>query len=130
MSAHADPAHAGLRWWPAPAKLNLFLHVVGRRDDGFHDLQTLFQLLDWGDEIGIEATADARIERVTGPASIAPEDDLVVRAARALQQATGTSRGARLRVRKRIPPGSRATSSDFRTATPPPTKHVTCPTAC
>jgi 4-diphosphocytidyl-2-C-methyl-D-erythritol kinase len=105
MSAHAGSASVGLRWWPAPAKLNLFLHVVGRREDGFHDLQTLFQLLDWGDEIGIEITAGTLIERVAGPASIAPEEDLVVRAARALQQATGVDRGARLRVRKRIPAG-------------------------
>ncbi|MDE2219348.1 MAG: 4-(cytidine 5'-diphospho)-2-C-methyl-D-erythritol kinase [Gammaproteobacteria bacterium] len=93
------------RWWPAPAKLNLFLHVLGRREDGFHDLQTLFQLLDWGDEIHVEVTADPRIERVAGPASIAPESDLVVRAALALQRATGVERGARLRVRKRIPTG-------------------------
>ncbi len=105
MSAHADSEGAALSWWPAPAKLNLFLHVVGRRNDGFHNLQTLFQLLDWGDEIGIEIAADARIERVAGPTSIAPEEDLVVRAARALQQATGVDRGARLRVRKRVPPG-------------------------
>jgi 4-diphosphocytidyl-2-C-methyl-D-erythritol kinase len=105
MSARAEPVPRGLRWWPAPAKLNLFLHVVGRRRDGFHDLQTLFQLLDWGDEIAIEITTDPRIERVAGPASIAPDEDLAVRAARALQQATGVSRGARLRVRKRIPPG-------------------------
>ena len=104
-SVPAGPAPAGLRWWPAPAKLNLFLHVIGRRDDGFHNLQTLFQLLDWGDEIGIEVTADARIERVAGPVSIAAQDDLVVKAARALQQATGATSGVRLRVRKRIPPG-------------------------
>jgi len=105
MSAHADSASAALSWWPAPAKLNLFLHVVGRREDGFHNLQTLFQLLDWGDEIGIEITAETHIERVAGPASIVPEEDLAVRAARALQQATGVDRGVRLRVRKRIPPG-------------------------
>ncbi len=94
-----------LRWWPAPAKLNLFLHVTGRRDDGFHNLQTLFQLLDWGDEIGIEVSDDDRIERVAGPATIAPQDDLSVRAAQALQKATGIRRGARIRVRKRIPLG-------------------------
>jgi 4-diphosphocytidyl-2-C-methyl-D-erythritol kinase len=94
-----------LRWWPAPAKLNLFLHITGRRADGYHDLQTVFQLLDWCDEIGIEATDDARIERVTGPAAIAPDTDLAVRAARSLQQATGTRQGARLHVKKRIPTG-------------------------
>jgi len=100
-----DPA--GIRsWWPAPAKLNLFLHVTGRRNDGYHDLQTLFQLLDWGDEVGIEVTADRRIERLEGPAQIAPQDDLAVRAALALQAAGRVRQGARLRVRKRIPPGS------------------------
>ena len=92
-------------WWPAPAKLNLFLHVTGRRADGYHDLQTVFQLLDWGDDVGIEITDDARVERIEGPAGIAPADDLAVRAARALQAATGERRGARIRVRKRLPVG-------------------------
>jgi 4-diphosphocytidyl-2-C-methyl-D-erythritol kinase len=100
----APPAASG-RWWPAPAKLNLFLHVTGRRADGFHDLQTLFQLLDWGDQIGIEVTDDARIERVEGPAAIPAATDLALRAAQALQAATGMRRGARIRVRKRIPLG-------------------------
>jgi 4-diphosphocytidyl-2-C-methyl-D-erythritol kinase len=99
------PSIQSMRWWPAPAKLNLFLHVTGRRADGFHDLQTVFQLLDWGDEIGIECTQDARIERIAGPDSIAPEHDLTVRAARALQQASGVQRGARIQLRKRIPIG-------------------------
>ncbi|HVN99538.1 MAG TPA: 4-(cytidine 5'-diphospho)-2-C-methyl-D-erythritol kinase [Steroidobacteraceae bacterium] len=105
MTARIDPQARETRWWPAPAKLNLFLHVTGRRADGFHDLQTLFQLLDWGDEIGIEVTDDARIERVAGPASVAAQADLAVRAARALQQASGTRLGARLHLRKRIPIG-------------------------
>ncbi len=105
MSARAQPDDDSLHWWPAPAKLNLFLHVTGRRADGFHNLQTLFQLLDWGDDIGLQSSDDGRIERLAGPAAIAPEDDLAVRAARALQEATGTRRGARIRVRKRIPLG-------------------------
>lgn len=91
--------------WPAPAKLNLFLHVTGRRPDGYHDLQTLFQLIDLCDEIGITVTDDARIERVAGPADVPATSDLTVRAAQALQAATGTRLGARLRVRKRIPLG-------------------------
>src|SRR3974390_1642212 len=74
-------------WWPAPAKLNLFLHVTGRRPDGFHDLQTIFQLLDWGDELGITATADGAVERAEGPPAIRPQDDLCVRAALALKRA-------------------------------------------
>jgi 4-diphosphocytidyl-2-C-methyl-D-erythritol kinase len=103
----APGATAGVlrMWWPAPAKLNLFLHVTGRRADGYHDLQTVFQLLDWGDEIGIEVTDEPAIVRVAGPAAIAADEDLTVRAARALQQAAGVRHGARLRVRKRVPTG-------------------------
>ncbi len=93
------------RWWPAPAKLNLFLHVTGRRTDGFHDLQTIFQLLDWGDELKVTPTADPAIERLAGPASIEPDHDLCVRAARLLQRVTGTRQGARIELRKRIPLG-------------------------
>ena len=92
-------------WWPAPAKLNLFLHITGRRADGFHDLQTVFQLLDWGDDIAIEVTRDGVISRPEGPVGVAPETDLTVRAARALQDACGVKLGARIRVRKRIPMG-------------------------
>src|ERR1700722_20898896 len=91
--------------WPAPAKLNLFLHVTGRRSDGYHDLQTLFQLIDLCDSIGIAPREDGRIERVAGPAGVAPEDDLMVRAASALKLASGSSWGASLRLVKRIPIG-------------------------
>jgi 4-diphosphocytidyl-2-C-methyl-D-erythritol kinase len=92
-------------WWPAPAKLNLFLHITGRRGDGYHELQTAFQLLDFGDEVGIELTDDGRVERLAGPDGIAPAQDLSVRAALALQAACGVRQGARIRVRKRIPVG-------------------------
>jgi 4-diphosphocytidyl-2-C-methyl-D-erythritol kinase len=71
--------------WPAPAKLNLFLHVTARRADGYHELQTLFQLIDLCDTITITVTDDGRIERPLGPANLAPEDDLTVRAARVLK---------------------------------------------
>jgi len=91
--------------WPAPAKLNLFLHVTGRRPDGFHDLQTLFQLIDLTDTIGITVREDGVIERLGGPAGVAPEEDLTVRAARVLQAASGTRLGATLRVVKHIPMG-------------------------
>jgi 4-diphosphocytidyl-2-C-methyl-D-erythritol kinase len=91
--------------WLAPAKLNLFLHVTGRRPDGYHELQTLFQLIDLCDTIAIRVLEDGRIERPTGPADVDPESDLTVRAARSLQAATGAAAGASLRVLKRIPLG-------------------------
>jgi 4-diphosphocytidyl-2-C-methyl-D-erythritol kinase len=92
--------------WPAPAKINLFLHVTGRRPDGYHELQTLYQLLDWGDEIRIRVTADPGVRRVAADYPVAEEADLVVRAARLLQSEAGCRRGARIRVRKRIPIGA------------------------
>jgi len=93
-------------YWPAPAKLNLMLHITGRRADGYHELQTVFQFLDLCDELQFEATSNGRIERAEGLSSVNAEDDLVVRSARALQQKTGTARGVNIRVRKRIPVGA------------------------
>ena len=98
-----DPASTS---WPAPAKLNLFLHVTGRRADGYHELQTLFQLIDLCDTITITVRADGRIERPVGPANVPPDADLTLRAALALQQETGTALGADLRLHKRIPQGA------------------------
>lgn len=94
-----------LTWWPAPAKLNLFLHIVGRRPDGYHDLQTIFQLIDRCDRIGLAVRADGQIIRQAGLPEVVPEEDLAVRAARALQQRTGTALGADVHVIKHIPPG-------------------------
>ena len=91
--------------WPAPAKLNLFLHIVGRRADGYHLLQTVFQLLDWGDTVRLRVRADGMLARSGGLPGVAAEHDLVVRAARALKAATGTSLGTDLAVDKRIPMG-------------------------
>lgn len=91
--------------WPAPAKLNLFLHVTGRRADGFHSLQTVFQLLELCDELWIEPTSGGGISRPGGPDWIAPEQDLAVRAARLLQAESGTGLGAEIRISKRIPAG-------------------------
>jgi 4-diphosphocytidyl-2-C-methyl-D-erythritol kinase len=91
--------------WPAPAKLNLFLHVTGRRPDGYHDLQTVFQIVDLCDTVGIRLRADAVIERRAGLETVLPEADLAIRAARVLQAASGTRQGASLRVTKRIPVG-------------------------
>ena len=91
--------------WPAPAKLNLFLHVTGRRADGYHELQTLFQLIDLSDTVSIRVTEDGRIERPAGPVGVDPQSDLTVRAAKALQSATSCRAGASLRITKRIPMG-------------------------
>ena len=90
---------------PAPAKLNLFLHVTGRRDDGYHTLQTVFQLIDLADWLDFERRDDGAIVREGDRLGVADED-LAVRAARALQQATGCRRGATIRVAKQIPAGS------------------------
>ena len=92
--------------WPAPAKLNLFLHVTGRRLDGYHEIQTLFQIIDWGDEITLQITRDGAIVREPADYPVAEADDLVVRAAHALQQASDCRRGVRIGVRKNIPLGS------------------------
>jgi 4-diphosphocytidyl-2-C-methyl-D-erythritol kinase len=91
--------------WPAPAKLNLFLHVTGRRGDGYHDLQTVFQLIDLADDIHIQVRRDGLIERQAGPEGVPAEADLIVRAARALRAASATPLGANLSVTKRIPMG-------------------------
>ena len=87
---------------PAPAKLNLFLHVVGRRADGYHLLQSVFMLVDWCDTLHFELRATGQISR-EDVGSPLPDDDLTVRVARALQQAGGTRAGAHIRLEKRIP---------------------------
>jgi 4-diphosphocytidyl-2-C-methyl-D-erythritol kinase len=92
--------------WPAPAKLNLFLHVIGRRPDGYHEIQTLFQLVDFFDELSIEVTDSNTVTRLDCDYGVAEAHDLVVRSARLLQAATGTRRGARIQVRKQIPLGA------------------------
>lgn len=86
----------------APAKLNLFLHVTGRRSDGYHLLQSAFMLLDWHDTLHFELRAGGALSREDLAAPL-PADDLVLRAARALQQATGTAHGAHIQVEKRLP---------------------------
>jgi len=91
--------------YPAPAKLNLFLHVVGRRADGYHLLQSAFALIDRSDTIRLRVREDGAIVRVSELDGVLPEDDLVVRAARLLQEASGTTKGADIEVEKRIPIG-------------------------
>jgi 4-diphosphocytidyl-2-C-methyl-D-erythritol kinase len=87
---------------PAPAKLNLFLHVTGRRTDGYHLLQSAFMLIDWCDTLHFERRADGAVTREDLGAPL-PPDDLVLRAAQALRQATGCAEGAHIGVHKRIP---------------------------
>ena len=94
------------RWWPAPAKLNLMLHVTGRRPDGYHELQTVFQLVDLCDQLQFDVDASGEVRREEGPADLPADADLVVRAARALQPHAGLpDAGVRIRLRKRIPMG-------------------------
>ena len=91
--------------WPAPAKLNLFLHIVGRRADGYHLLQTIFQLLDWGDSVHLRPCADGAIVRVNDVHVLPAANDLGVRAAQLLREHTKTTAGADIRIDKRIPLG-------------------------
>lgn len=91
---------------PAPAKLNLFLHVVGRRADGYHRLESLFRLISLSDAVTIDLRTDGVISREPCNAVTWPEaEDLAIRAAKALQQVTGTRSGAHIAIRKRIPTG-------------------------
>jgi 4-diphosphocytidyl-2-C-methyl-D-erythritol kinase len=87
---------------PAPAKLNLFLHVVGRRPDGMHLLQTAFMLIDWRDTLHFEIRPNGSLSREDLAAPL-PADDLVLRAARALQAESGTAHGAHISIEKRVP---------------------------
>lgn len=104
MSTPVIPAAASGPW-PAPAKLNLFLHITGRRADGYHDLQTLFQFLTLADWLYFEPATDGRVRRVGGAAGVAEADDLCTRAARLLQSATGARAGVTIYIDKRIPAG-------------------------
>jgi 4-diphosphocytidyl-2-C-methyl-D-erythritol kinase len=85
--------------------LNLFLHITGRRADGYHLLQTVFQLLDWGDTIHLRIRKDGQVRREGTLQGVAEQDDLIVRAARLLQESTSRQLGADVRVDKRIPMG-------------------------
>lgn len=91
--------------WPAPAKLNLFLHVVGRRTDGYHLLQTVFRFIDRADQLRFAPRSDSDIVLASPIPGIPPETDLTVRAARLLQQATGCRQGATLFLEKNLPMG-------------------------
>jgi len=89
----------------APAKVNLFLHVIGRRADGYHLLQSAFVLIDWADTLHVERRADAALHRHDLTVTL-PDDDLCLQAARALQRASGTTLGADISIEKRVPAGA------------------------
>ncbi len=91
--------------WPAPAKLNLFLHVVGRRADGYHLLQTVFRFIDRADSLRFAPRDDGAIALATPTPGVAPDADLTVRAARLLQQAANCRQGATIHLAKRLPMG-------------------------
>ena len=95
----------GFQSFFAPAKINLFLHITGRRTDGYHTLQSVFQLLDFYDTIHLKPTPTGGIKRVNDIANVPASQDLCVRAALALQQATGCAQGVDIFVEKRIPMG-------------------------
>ncbi len=101
------PAGEGWSHWPAPAKLNLFLRITGRRGDGYHTLQTVFRLLDWGDRVGLRPRADGRILRLgDGAVGVGEQDDLLVQAAKFLQKEAKCRQGVDICIEKRIPMGA------------------------
>ncbi|MFL2530975.1 MAG: 4-(cytidine 5'-diphospho)-2-C-methyl-D-erythritol kinase [Porticoccaceae bacterium] len=91
---------------PSPAKLNLFLHILDRREDGYHNLQTLFQLLDYGDQLSFSINKQPEINVISDLKDVKPQDNLVFKAARALQQTTNCSWGCEIQLAKKIPMGA------------------------
>ena len=96
---------AGLPTWSAPAKLNLFLHVTGRRDDGYHNLQTIFQLIDYGDRIAFDVSNEGDICRVTEIDGVPSERDLMVQAAQSLRSYCDCHAGVDIHIEKHLPMG-------------------------
>lgn len=108
MTTSLNPGPEAWNWhsdYPAPAKLNLFLHVVGRRPDGYHRLQTVFRFLDYGDMLRFSPRDDGRIQLRTPVPGVPPDTDLTVRAARLLQDETGCRAGVDIHLDKRLPLG-------------------------
>lgn len=91
--------------WPAPAKLNLMLHITGQRDDGYHQLQTAFQFLDYSDQLSFEINNTGNIQLLTPLDAVANKDNLIVRAAELLQQYTCNSQGVAITLNKTLPIG-------------------------
>ena len=97
---------AEFRSWPAPAKLNLFLHITGRQPDGYHDLQTLFQILDWGDELRFSINNSGQISRSCNIEGIPEAEDICVRAAQLLKSRFAVQKGVHIDLIKKIPMGA------------------------
>ena len=96
---------ASYQFWPAPAKLNLFLQITEQRDDGYHNLQTVFQFLDMADRLRFNVRDDGKIVRKTDNEGVKPDDDLVVKAAKLLQKISGTTNGVDIYLQKILPMG-------------------------
>ena len=103
--ALGPPARSEWTAWPAPAKLNLFLRITGRLPDGYHELQTVFRILDWGDEIRLRVRDDGQIRRLHEVPGVPESSDLAVRAAQLLRAHAGVAHGADIEVNKRVPMG-------------------------
>ena len=91
--------------WPSPAKVNLFLHITGRRDDGYHEIQTAFQFLDYSDSLEFQVQQSCAIELLTPIKGVKNESNLIIRAAKCLQSHTDSKQGAKISIEKRLPIG-------------------------
>ena len=98
---------------PAPAKLNLFLHIIGRREDGYHLLQSVFQFLDYGDEISFEVTDGNDLSLISNISELNNSDNLIIKAAKLLQQKTAIDCGASIHLTKRLPMGGGVGGGQF-----------------
>jgi len=105
MSQQQDSAGLWSQNWPAPAKLNLMLRITGQRADGYHSLQTVFQFVDWCDQLRFWQVSDGSVSLVKPLPGVAEADDLTVRAAKLLQKETGCQQGVRIGVEKKLPMG-------------------------
>ncbi|NOR19299.1 MAG: 4-(cytidine 5'-diphospho)-2-C-methyl-D-erythritol kinase [Xanthomonadales bacterium] len=103
ISTQAD---SGSKSWSAPAKLNLFLHITGRRADGYHELQSLFQILDWGDELKFHINNSGQIDRSNHVEGIPEAEDICIKAAKLLQTYCGIEQGVSIELLKRVPLGA------------------------
>ena len=105
MGKSVQKADNKQQWWPSPAKLNIFLHILGRYENGYHQLQSLFQMLDYGDELAFDVTNDGKITMATPLEGVPDEENLIIRAAKLLSDKMKTSQGVSISLNKRLPMG-------------------------